>query len=246
MPSFEHPSPDDTATPIKAPTRQGCSTAAPIRDEPTCTSTPIARAHKRIEDVLTAFEHAWGDIAAAEQRGVLTPDGRAEAVAAATSTDAIDEAAAQAAARVERADADYQAAIAALSPHSNTALDVLDHDMFWRRTSRELDSVPTERVVALTRRLVEDAKPQQLGWLAVELPSYLRSRGMHDDWLDTALQQAVPSLRAAAEQHRKAIQAAQIISANGRTAKNAMRSALHGSYRRPIGLVDLAPFDPDK
>jgi hypothetical protein len=64
--------------------------------------------------------------------------------------------------------------------------------------------------------------------------------------VDAALQQAAPALRAAAEQRRQFAQAHQIIAANGRTAKRAMASALHGSYRRPIGLVDPAPFDPDR
>jgi hypothetical protein len=80
--------------------------SAPIRGEPT--STPIARAHKQIEDALTAFERAWSDIAAAEQCGELTPEGRAAAVtdAGAPALDAIDQAVAQAADRAERADTD--------------------------------------------------------------------------------------------------------------------------------------------
>jgi hypothetical protein len=66
-----------------------------------------------------------------------------------------------------------------------------------------------------------------------------------DDWLDATLHQVSPTLKAAAEQRRTATQAAQIVTANGRSAKKAMRDAGHGSYKRPQ-LVNPSPkYDPD-
>jgi hypothetical protein len=244
MPGYQRPDPDVTATPIKAPTRQRFSTAAPIGSEPTAKSTPIALAHKQIEEALTAFENAWGDIAAAEQRGELTPDGRAAAVADASQSGAVDAAIAQAATRAEKADADYREARAGLSPQSNDVAAQLRADAFWRRVSRELDGIASKRVTAVTQRLIADADGPELGTLSVELGPYLRSRHLPDDWLPTALEAASPALKTAAAQRKLATQAVQIVAANGRAAKRAMASAGNGSYKRPA-LTHPGRYDPD-
>jgi hypothetical protein len=246
MPGYQRPDPDVTATPINAPTRQRFSTAAPIRSEPTSTFTPIALAHKQIEDALTAFENAGSDIAAAEQRGELTPEGRAAAVtdAGAPALDAIDKALAQAADRAERADTDYRAARTGLSPDLSTSLDVVRHNQWWSRTVCELDATPAEKLVGAAQRLIETADGPELGWASVELPSYLRSRNAADGWVNGALQQASPMLKAAAAQRKLATQANAIIASNARAAKRAMASAGQGSYRRPT-LTDVSTYDPN-
>jgi hypothetical protein len=234
--------PDDSAT--TAPTRPKPPVAAPFAGQQS-TTTPIGTANQQIQDALTTFERAWGDIAAAEQRGELTPDGRSAMVADADQSGAVDEAVAQAAARAEKAEADYKAARAGLAPRSNTVVDSLRHNQWWSRTVRELDAAPAEKLVGTSQRLIETADGPELGWAATELGSYLRSRNVPDDWLDATLHQVSPTLKAAAEQRRTATQAAQIVTANGRSAKKAMRDAGHGSYKRPR-LVNPSPkYDPD-
>jgi hypothetical protein len=179
------------------------------------------------------------------RRGQLTADGRAALVADADQSGAVDEAVAQAAARAEKAEADYKAARAGLAPRSNTVVDSLRHNQWWSRTVRELDAAPAEKLVGTSQRLIETADGPELGWAATELGSYLRSRNVPDDWLDATLHQVSPTLKAAAEQRRTATQAAQIVTANGRSAKKAMRDAGHGSYKRPQ-LVNPSPkYDPD-
>jgi hypothetical protein len=241
MPGFERPVPNDTVT--TAPTRPKPTVAAPLAsDQPV--PTPIAKAHRAIENALTTFEDAWADIANAEGRGQLTMDGRAAWVADVDQSGAVDEAVAQAAARAEKADADYKAARAGLSPESKSVLDALRHSQHWSRVSRELDSLPAERLVGMAQRLIVDATPAELAALAQELPSYLRSRGGDDSWVDQALEAADPRLCRAAETRRRAHQSAEIVSANGRSAKRALQSAASGSYRRPQ-LVPVDKYDPD-
>jgi hypothetical protein len=232
--------PNDAAT--TGPEKPKPTGAGPIRGEPT--STPIAKAAQAIENALSTFEDAWADIANAEGRGQLTMDGRAVRVADVDQSGAVDEAVAQVAARAKKADADYKAARTGLAPHSNTAVDALNHNQWWSRTVRELDGTPAEKLVGTAQRVIETAEGPELGWASVELPSYLRTRNVDDGWVNGALEQVNPKLKAAAETLRKAAQARAIISSNARAAKRAMASAAHGSYKRPL-LVDPAKYDPN-
>ena len=227
---------------VKVHARPKSSTTSPIRGE--AVPTPTAQAHQAIFDALQRFEAAWNDISAAEQRGELTPEGRSATVADATPTDAVDQAVAQAAARAQKADADYRVARAGLSPKSGDVAGMLRADAIWRRASQELGALPPERFVAAAQRLIEGASPAELSVLAEELPSFLRSRDVSADWLDSALEAASPALKTAAAQRKLAIQAHQIVTSNARAAKRAMSSAGHGSYRRPT-LADVSTYDPD-
>jgi hypothetical protein len=112
------------------------------------------------------------------------------------------------------------------------------------RASQELGALPPERLVPAAQRRIEGASPSELSVLAEELPSFLRSRDVPTDWLDSALEAASPTLKTAAAQRKLARQAYAIIAANGRSAKKATASAGHGSYRRPQ-LTDASKYDPD-
>jgi hypothetical protein len=234
--------PDDTAT---APARPRPIVAAPFAGEPT--PTPISTQHQRISDALDRFEDDVAPILNGEQAGAITPEGRSEMVhdAALPILDAINQAEAAAADLASAANDAYKKTRAALSPRAASATDALNHSMWWQRTSRELDSVPTEKVVAVCQQLIADAAPDELGWLATELPSYLRSRSLPTGWLDAALHQVHPGLRRAAERRRLAHQAADIIASNARSARKALGSAASGSYKRPRLVSPSPKYDPD-
>ena len=228
-----------------APARPRLSVAAPVGGEHQ--PTPLGKAHQQIEDALTAFEDRLSPILGGEQSGAITAEGRSQMVhdAAAPALDLIDQAQARAADLASTADSDYRQARCGLSPRPNTTLDALNHDAYWRRTSRELDAVPAERVAAECQRSIADATPDELRSLATELGPYLRSRSAPDDWVDTALQQAHPPLQAAADRRRLTRQGADIIASNARAARRALQSAASGSYKRPR-LLDPSPkYDPD-
>jgi hypothetical protein len=196
---------------------------------------------------LDKFEDDVAPILNAEQSGTITPQGRSEMVhdAARPALDAINQAEAAAADLAGAADNAYKKTRAVLSPRAASATDALNHSMWWQRTSRELDSVPTEKVAAVCQHLIADAAPDELGWLATELPSYLRSRDVPSDWVDAALRQVHPGLRSAANRRRLTRQAADIIASNARSARKALGSAASGSYKRPR-LVNPSPkYDPD-
>jgi hypothetical protein len=238
------PLPDDTAT-TTAPARPWPTVAAPFAGEPT--STPISAQHQRISDALDKFEDDVAPILNAEQSGSITPEGRSEMVhdAARPMLDSINQAEAAVADLASAADDAYKKARAALSPSSTTAVAALNHQQWWARSSREFDSIPTEKVAAVCQQLIADAAPDELGWLATELPSYLRSRDVPCDWLDAALHQVHPGLRSAADRRRLAQQAHDIINSNARSARKALASAASGSYKRPY-LVNPSPkYDPD-
>ena len=228
------------------PIRPRPSSAAPINGQRGAT-TALGAAHKKISDALDKFESSWRDISAAEQSGNVTPEGRTQMVndAAALPLNDIDEAEAQAADLVSVADNAYRQARSGLSPQAANATDALNHSMWWGRTARELDATPSEKLVSAVQRLIAEAAPDELGWAATELPSYLRSRSVDpDDWLAAALHQVHPGLRQAAERRKLAHQAADIIASNARTARKALASAASGSYRRPR-LVSVDQYDPD-
>ena len=244
MSANEHRVPDDTA--VTATVRPKPTIAAPFAGEQEA-STPIGALHQRIADALDQFESDAEPILAGEVSGKITGDGRAEMVhnVAAPALAAINQADAQAADLASAADDAYKKTRAALSPRAAGATDALNHSMWWQRTSRELDSVPTEKVVAVCQRLIADVTPDELAWAATELPSYLRSRHVPSDWVDAALHQVDPELRTAANRRRLTRQAADIIASNARSARKALASAASGSYKRPR-LVDPSPkYDPD-
>jgi hypothetical protein len=234
--------PNDAAT--TGPEKPKPTGAAPIRGEPA--STPIAKAHQAILDALDQFEQDWADVSHAEQGGTVTASGRAELVADAArpASHAIDAAVAQAESRAQRADQNYQQVRNGLSPQSSDVAAMLRADAIWRRASQELDALPAERLIPATQRLIERASPAELSVLAEELPSFLSTRDVPTDWLDSALEAGSPTLKTAAAQRKLATQAHAIIGSNARAAKRAMQSAGHGSYRRPT-LTDPARYDPD-
>jgi hypothetical protein len=232
----------DTAT---APARPKLSVAAPISGEQP-SATPLGKALAQIETALDKFEDDVAPILNGEQAGTVTPEGRSQMVndAAAPALNAIDQAEAQAADLASAADDAYKAAMAGLSPQSGDVLEALNRGAYWRRTSRELDAVPAERVVAACQRLIADATPDELRTLATELGPYTRSRSVPDDWLDLALHAAHPPLQAAHDRRRMTRQTAEIIASNARSARKALASAASGSYRRPK-LVPVDRYDPD-
>jgi hypothetical protein len=244
MSANERRVPDDTA--VTATVRPKPTIAAPFAGQQPA-STPISAQHQRISDALDEFENGARPILANEQSGSITPEGRAEMVhdAARPVLDAINQAEAAAADLASAADDAYKKTRAALSPRAASATDALNHSMWWQRTSRELDSIPTEKVAAVCQQLIADAAPDELGWLATEFPSYLRSREVPCDWLDAALHHVHPGLRTAADRRRLAHQAHDIINSNARSARKALASAASGSYKRPR-LVNPSPkYDPD-
>jgi hypothetical protein len=244
MSAYERRVPDDdAATVVKA--RPEPSGAAPIRGEPM--PTPIAKAHRAILDALDQFEQDWADVSHAEQGGTVTASGRAELVADAArpASDAIDAAVAQAESRAQRADENYQQVRTGLSPQSGDVAAMLRAEAIWRRASQELGALPPERLISATQRRIKGASSAELCVLAEELPSFLRSRDVPTDWLDSALEAASPTLKTAAAQRKLAVQAHAILASNGRSAKRAMESAAHGSYKRPPLVDPTTKYDPD-
>jgi hypothetical protein len=228
-----------------APARPRPTVAAPFAGDPT--PTPISKQHQIITEALDKFEDDVAPILNGEQSGAITPDGRSEMVhdAARPALNAINQVEAAATDLVSTADHAYKKTRAALSPQAASAIEALNHSMWWQRTSRELDSIPVEKVAAVCQQLIADATPDELGWLATELPSYLRARGVPTDWVDAALHQVHPGLRSAANRRRLTRQASDIITSNARAVRRAIQSAASGSYRHPR-LVNPSPkYDPD-
>jgi hypothetical protein len=236
--------PDDTATTPVRPKPTG----VPFAGEPTNQqrTTPFGTLHLRISDALDKFEANARTVFNGEQNGLVTQEGRTELLRDAASQPLAEIDAAETAADglARAADDGYTKTRAGLSPRAASATDALNHSMWWARVSRELDSIPTERVAAACQRLIADADPTELPWAAQELPAYLRSRSVPDDWLDSALHQVHPGLRSAADRRKSTAQAAAIIASNARAARRAISQASSGSYRRPR-LVDPAKYDPD-
>jgi hypothetical protein len=237
--------PDDTATTPVRPKPTG----VPFAGEPTSQqrTTPFGTLHQRISDALDKFEGNARTVFDGEQNGLVTQEGRTELLRDAASQPLAEIDAAETAANglASAADDGYQKTRAGLSPRAASATDALNHSMWWARVSRELDSIPTEKVAAVCQRLIADAASNELGWLAIELPSYLRARNVPTDWLDAALCQVHAGLRQTADRRRLAHQAADIIASNARTARKALASAASGSYKRPR-LVNPSPtYDPD-
>jgi hypothetical protein len=243
MPGFERPVPDDKARMAPAPPKP--TVAVPLPGEQPAT-TPIGKAHHQIKDALTAFEDYVAPILKGEQTGTITPEGRSEMVSdtSAAPSAAVDAAVAAAHGRATEADRAYIAARRALTPSHSDVVAALRADGYWRRISRELDSVEPEKLVPAAQQAIENADDAERGTLSVELGPYLRSRRVDDGWLDIAFEATSATLRDAAAQRKLARQSTAIISSNARAAKRAMQSAGSGSYRRPR-LVDPSAFDPD-
>jgi hypothetical protein len=243
MPSYQRECQDNTVA-VAPATKPKPSGATPISSEPP--STVVGRTHQQIQHALDRFEDDVSPILNGEQSGAITPEGRSEMVhdAAHPALDAINQAEVTTADLASAADDAYKKSRAELSPRAASSLDVLNQQQWWARTSRELDSVPTERVAAACQRLVADADPTELPWAAQELPAYLRSRSVPENWLDSALHQVHPGLRSAADRRKSTAQAAAIIASNARAARRAISQAASGSYHRPR-LVDPAKYDPD-
>ena len=116
----------------------------------------------------------------------------------------------------------------------------------WERLRRILDGTPPNRVTSVAHELVGEADPAELGVLAEELGSYLKSRQLPAGWLTAALTDVSPELKQAAERAAKAVKAQQIVEANARSLRKAMTAARQtGSWRKPPLINPAERQDPD-
>jgi hypothetical protein len=111
----------------------------------------------------------------------------------------------------------------------------------WARTKHLLDSQDSAAKVSTAAKLVNDAKPAELATYLQELPSYLEAEGLPSDFLNPILEQKVPAVANAINQHTLAVKASAGITNN---AARLGKAAAEGRQTY-IALLDYSVFDPD-
>lgn len=208
-------------------------------------ATAIGQAHQALDAVADQFEKYIGKIDTSR----YSESGLHREIARFADTDAgrsIDAAVTLATDRRDAAKAAIDGVLAELSPDGDTAAE-LRATRYWDRTRRVLANVKDSGLILAAEKLIDGAKPDQLGTLIQELGPYMESRGVPSDAaLKVVFYRKLPEYRAAHEALIQAEKARTVIEAN---AKN-LRGLITGTrapagYRRPIP-VDARKYDPDR
>lgn len=96
---------------------------------------------------------------------------------------------------VAAAQAKVDAAVAGQRVDRTDVAAQLSADRFWRRTERQLDAIKDSlKLATAAHDLVANAPDAELPVISEELESYLQSRNIPTDWLNTAIAQRIPGL----------------------------------------------------
>ncbi|SIB42329.1 Uncharacterised protein [Mycobacteroides abscessus subsp. abscessus] len=90
--------------------------------------------------------------------------------------------------------------------------------------------------------MVRKASKEELGTLLQELPTYLRSVGIGDSWIDKSVAQHAPNYGEAKNRLQRAEQAVMVANANARQ----LRESFTNRQARPSTIPHLRERDPDK
>lgn len=119
----------------------------------------------------------------------------------------------------------------------------------WNRFQRTLDNVKDSSYSKVVNDLITAAKPDEIGVLLQELPSYLQSKGHVDtDWIDELVAQVVPEYGTARRRAVTAQQALAIAAANAKRLQDRYASA-YPSLRSAAGpkkAGSVAMIFPDR
>jgi hypothetical protein len=197
----------------------------------------VEQAHAAFTNAKTAFEKFLNDV----PREHYSADGLTAQIKKFGDTDAaraVDAAVANVRDRADKATAQVEKIRRDLSPNGDTAAE-LRATRFWNRTKAVLDTAK-EGAFGAAQKLIANADREQLGTLLQQLPSYLQTRGLPSDWIETAVGQVVPEYAQAAKQHQKAQQALTIAEYNAKS----LRTSFDKGYSSSI-LTDARLYDPD-
>ena len=203
------------------------------------TGTVIEKAHAAMLEAQSAFTRHLDSI----RRDRYSNEGMREEIASFADTHAahsVDTAVEQVRQRRDQAQVHLDTIRQELSPDGDTAAE-LRAGRYWNRSKGLLDSADSSQVLGRTKNLLAKATPAERGTLLQELASYLASRGVAADWIDSAVAEIVPEFGHAREQLRTADQALQIAKFNA----NALRRGFEIG-RPPSAIVDAGKYDPDR
>lgn len=133
--------------------------------------------------------------------------------------------------------ADYQSAIAAQSANVDEAAALRIRDRLIDRLSN------SDSPALVARQLVSDAKPEELGVVLQEIPSWLETRGFPTDFIEPVLAGKCPDVAEKVASLRKAQQAAAI----GRQTVNQIRTGIRNNSpaKHLMTPEQVARYDPD-
>ncbi|WP_234826629.1 hypothetical protein [Mycobacteroides abscessus] len=153
---------------------------------------------------------------------------------------AIDDAVRLVETRRDEAQADMEKVFRELSPHGDAAAESRA-SRYWHRCERLLDS-SRDNKLAVAEEMVRKASKEELGTLLQELPTYLRSVGIGDSWIDESVAQHAPNYGKAKNRLQRAEQAVMVANANARQ----LRESFTNRQARPSTIPHLRERDPDK
>ena len=135
-------------------------------------------------------------------------------------------------------ESDYESAVAAQSAN-------IDESAALRIRDRVLDRLNNaDKPVTAARQLVSDARPEELGVMLQEIPSWLESRKHPTDFIEQILADKCPEVADKAARLRKARQASAIGRETIRRVREGIRTAAPPSVL--MKSEDLAKYDPTK
>jgi hypothetical protein len=205
--------------------------------------TIVGQIHETLEGVRRAHR-GWNDDI--ERRApMLSQDGLRSELAAfartdeAKSVDACEQAMAH---RMALAQAEIDAVKARLTGPTDTAGE-LRNDRAWSRTRHALDTANNgANRINTARMALQQARPDEVGVLAREIPEYLKSAGLPTDWIEKEVASRVPELA------RKQADLAKLHQAQAITNHSiaALRRGFASGTPPSQPLVNPARFDPDR
>ena len=142
--------------------------------------------------------------------------------------------------RAERAEREVTAEIKGLAPDGDLETE-LRATRIWQRTKHLLDNKDSAAKVSVAAKLVDDAEPAELATYLQELPAYLDAEGLPSDWMNSVLEDKVPSV---AEKMNKRTLAVKALAGIQNNADRLAKAAAEGRQTY-VGLLDYQCFDPD-
>ncbi|OBG36200.1 hypothetical protein [Mycolicibacter heraklionensis] len=121
----------------------------------------------------------------------------------------------------------------------------------WNRFQRTLDNVKEDAYSQAVAGLIKAAKPDEIGVLLQELPSYLAAKGYNDtEWIDELVAQAVPEYGTARRRAHAAQQALTITAANAKRLQDRYTSSYPSHFRSSkktsVPMIFADPrYDPE-
>lgn len=207
--------------------------------------TDVDRIQTTVEQVTAQLERYLRSISAAD----YSEDGlrrKVQAFADTPAAKAVD-AALTAAERVrDKAQADLDKAMRALSPAGDTAQE-LRNGRAWDRARRILDAAAPGKVTTEAENFLRNADPAERGVLIQEIPAYLKSRGIEfNASMRLIIAQVAPEYADAMQRAADAEKVYILTRENVKAFRgNLARLSNPSGYHRPM-LVNARQYDPHK